>query len=275
MTTFNTAEVGLETAAPYELYKFARAGKAWHYTTRETSVSFGGDTYVPAVISREAITQNGEDQTMSVLFSLPRDNDLVAEFIGIVPPDPVAVFVYRNHQGLDASETKTIFLGEVSKVDITNSLAQISCSSLESAFTQPIGRVHVQPSCPWMLYEAQCGVSPTGFTHTGTVMSISTDGLTYVVGSMTTIDPDTTFYVRGTLSKDGQPRFIIAQSGAAGTYTFTLMTAFNPAPVVGDTVTATAGCDRTLAVCKNRFNNLLRFGGFPFLPGRSPWERIV
>lgn len=37
----------------------------------------------------------------------------------------------------------------------------------------------------------------------------------------------------------------------------------------GDTVTLTAGCDRTAETCAARFNNLDNFRGFPFLPGAT------
>lgn len=36
---------------------------------------------------------------------------------------------------------------------------------------------------------------------------------------------------------------------------------------VGTTYTATRGCDRTWTTCKNVFNNLINFRGFPFVPG--------
>jgi uncharacterized phage protein (TIGR02218 family) len=37
--------------------------------------------------------------------------------------------------------------------------------------------------------------------------------------------------------------------------------------VVGDTFSATAGCDRTFATCRDRFGNTVNFGVFPHMPG--------
>jgi uncharacterized phage protein (TIGR02218 family) len=37
-------------------------------------------------------------------------------------------------------------------------------------------------------------------------------------------------------------------------------------PAPGDTVTLYAGCDRTMATCNSKFNNLANFGGQPFIP---------
>lgn len=37
-------------------------------------------------------------------------------------------------------------------------------------------------------------------------------------------------------------------------------------PVAGNTIWLYAGCDKTVAACKLKFNNLLRFRGFPYVP---------
>lgn len=43
-----------------------------------------------------------------------------------------------------------------------------------------------------------------------------------------------------------------------------------PEPVVtGDTFTVTAGCDKTLATCRDRFANTANFRGFPHVPGND------
>jgi len=35
---------------------------------------------------------------------------------------------------------------------------------------------------------------------------------------------------------------------------------------IGDTFAVLPGCDHTTATCQNAFNNLARFGGFPYIP---------
>ena len=40
-----------------------------------------------------------------------------------------------------------------------------------------------------------------------------------------------------------------------------------PAPAAtGDTFTAFAGCDLAMATCRDKFSNLIRFKGTPFVP---------
>ena len=41
----------------------------------------------------------------------------------------------------------------------------------------------------------------------------------------------------------------------------------------GDTYTARPGCDKTVAVCKTKFNNFVNYGGFPDVPGQDRMVR--
>lgn len=272
-TIYDTLEDSTQDAEPFELYKFSSGTEEWRFTTTESTINYLGQDYIPEIVSREAIVANSEDQSNSVVVTVPRDNAFADLFIGATAPLPVALAIFRNQRGNLASETVTIFLGQVSNLEVDGSLAKLTCTSLESEFTNPIGRVHVQLTCPWMLYDHQCGVDPAGFTHTGTLSAITGPQIT--VTGTPTIDPDATFYVNGIAVFNGARRFIIAQSGSAGTYTVTLMVPFTPAPLVGAPITLIAGCDRTINICRTRFNDVLRFGGFPFMPGRSPWVRLL
>jgi hypothetical protein len=47
----------------------------------------------------------------------------------------------------------------------------------------------------------------------------------------------------------------------------TLQLPFPYALAVGDTYSLTAGCDRSMVTCRDRFSNLLNFRGEPYVPG--------
>lgn len=44
-----------------------------------------------------------------------------------------------------------------------------------------------------------------------------------------------------------------------------------PSLVPGQAVRLYAGCDHSTTVCKNRFDNLANYGGFPWIPGKNPF----
>ncbi|MEM6496284.1 MAG: phage BR0599 family protein, partial [Pseudomonadota bacterium] len=39
--------------------------------------------------------------------------------------------------------------------------------------------------------------------------------------------------------------------------------------VVGDAVTITAGCDKVLETCRDKFSNVANYRGFPHIPGND------
>ncbi|MDG4870579.1 phage BR0599 family protein, partial [Guyparkeria sp. 1SP6A2] len=41
---------------------------------------------------------------------------------------------------------------------------------------------------------------------------------------------------------------------------------------VGQEIEVYPGCDRTAATCNAKFNNLLNYGGFDFIPPKGPFE---
>lgn len=61
----------------------------------------------------------------------------------------------------------------------------------------------------------------------------------------------------------GVQRTIIS---VGSTTAFGLARPFPFAVEVGDTFQLLPGCDHTLASCQNKFNNLARYGGFPYIP---------
>jgi uncharacterized phage protein (TIGR02218 family) len=60
---------------------------------------------------------------------------------------------------------------------------------------------------------------------------------------------------------------IKAHSSSAGVSRIAIALPMGAPVVVGDTFSATAGCDRTFATCRDRFANTVNFGGFPHMPG--------
>lgn len=272
--SYSAKELSRTSGAPYELYRFSRSSQEWRFTSSESIIAHNSQDYNPDIISRNDIQQNGEEQSSSVEVTVRRDNAFAEQFIGASAPGPVSLTIFRNHTGEVDGETQTIFIGQVSSVEIVGSEVTVLCTSLESAFSNPTNRVHAQRTCPWMLYDTQCGVPQLQFTFPGVVNSVSTDGRDITVVEAVNIpgSGDVTYYQNGIIRVGDQFRFIVRQTiGGA----LRLFTAFNPPLIGGEACFLSAGCDRVLNTCRARFNNINRFGGFPFMPMRSPWDRLI
>jgi uncharacterized phage protein (TIGR02218 family) len=125
-----------------------------------------------------------------------------------------------------------------------------------------------QAACSWALYDANCQVNPNNYALSGTVAaSAGNTALTFITNLS---QPDGWFTLGRIQMTSGAcaPQFRsikIYQGGA-----ITLMVPFiGGPPAPGDSFTAWAGCDRQMGTCATKFNNLINFGGQPFIPAPS------
>jgi uncharacterized phage protein (TIGR02218 family) len=128
----------------------------------------------------------------------------------------------------------------------------------------PMPRRQFQPGCLHILYDTGCTLLQSAFT----VTNAATAGSTASVVSSTLAQADHYFelgaiqFTSGVLA--GQQRRVKQSLNASGA--ITVIPAFPAAPAIGDTFTIYPGCDKSLATCIAKFNNLQHFDGFPFVP---------
>lgn len=126
--------------------------------------------------------------------------------------------------------------------------------------------------CDVVLFDSRCGISSggsPGFTRAVTVLSV-TDNRTFVV-DLNEADGWAQYgLVEFTTGENtGLKREIIQQIESGGSPGVNEITLLIPMPFdvsVGDAVTITAGCDKTFATCKDKFDNVINFRGFHLIP---------
>lgn len=133
----------------------------------------------------------------------------------------------------------------------------------------------IREKCSWALGDDGCGVNLASYTHTGAVATVgtpppaSTRTTIYVTGAMATkasgyFDGGTLTFTSGALS--GISRTVKYYTQTVPMTYFELVAELPEAPSPGDTVSAKAGCDKTIATCTSRFSNIDRRRGFDFVP---------
>lgn len=181
-----------------------------------------------------------------------------------------------------ASNPRTRFIGQIAACELVDNDAVLTCESLAAALQRDLPRVAFSKQCPWSLYDWRCAVDPTAFAWTGTVTASgeTDEGVTRTI-TMTAGTPPQAGGVDDPTAFDGG--LLVVTSGArparVGIVTATWTTwptlavvllRDDPAVAVGADVTLHFGCQHTVEVCRFRFNNERRFGGFPDLPNRDP-----
>jgi uncharacterized phage protein (TIGR02218 family) len=156
----------------------------------------------------------------------------------------------------------TLFHGRVSTVDnVGRTQAQITVASDLVILDYDMPRNLYSPTCVHTLYDSGCGVIRGTYSVNGVVGAGSTASLInsavaaagHVQGSLV-FTSGLNANVRATVKS------VIA--GAS----LSLMYPLPSPPATGDAFTVAFGCDHTRGTCQGKFNNLVNFRGFPFVP---------
>lgn len=133
-------------------------------------------------------------------------------------------------------------------------------------------------SCSADLGDQRCTVSlmAAAYMFSGTVTA--TDGRSYLVATMSGFVDGLFTGGKVTFTSGANKDLAIevrthSQTGTTGA--LTLWRSPGAAIVAGDAFVVTAGCDKQMATCRNVFNNLKNFRGFPHMPGNDFVVRAV
>jgi hypothetical protein len=77
-------------------------------------------------------------------------------------------------------------------------------------------------------------------------------------------------FVKTPAGGNDDARLILASSGD----TLTLLLPFS-VDVLGTDVDVFAGCTHDLAICSSKFDNVVNYGGFPFIPRKNPFNSTL
>lgn len=121
-----------------------------------------------------------------------------------------------------------------------------------------------QPNCRNNLGDAKCKVDMSGRIVSGTVDTCGTDFVTLTVSDRT--EPDVTFDEGVITFTDGPA---VGLGFEVKAYVVGLLITKLPIPydVTGAAYTLSEGCIRSLAMCRDRFDNVVNFNGEPWLRG--------
>ena len=165
------------------------------------------------------------------------------------------------------------FYGRIADCDVGRSKIAVKVKSLMNLLAiQQMPRRLFGAACTHVFGDQMCGYDRVnGKNALGTSTGIGQATVTAAAGSSqaamncTTAVPN---YVEGTVT---------GLTGANAGFTRTIVSIGNGSQIevirawlfpitAGDTFTLLPGCDHTTATCNATFKNLLRFGGFPYIP---------
>lgn len=271
MKTIGTAlqaHLGGELTCLARLVKISRVdGVVLGLTDHDADLTFGGilyhaeSSFTAEKFAQKATLESADTKVVGILDSayLDKDDLLAGRY------DHARIDIYIcNWQDLSQGivQIKCGWLGEVSLKD--DSYQAVFCG-LRDLLTRRVGQVYT-PECRHDFCDAKCGLSVAAFQVAGSVTSVSSD----LVFSDTGRTEETDVFAYGRITWTSGANIGVSVEIAtwdAVAKTFTLWVPLSSAIQIGDTYLATMGCNKRFSVCRDRFANVARFGGFPHMAG--------
>lgn len=264
--TYATQESSIASGAPYFLYEFTDGTTTWYYTDFTDTVTWNSIDWEPFPIKHTAVKQSKEISKNALTITIPITGTFADLFIGWSPAVPVSVTIRRGHFG--AADVLVYWKGRIAGHDLIDQTIALKCESIFTSLRRAGVRALFQRTCRHALYSPQCGVDKDDFDVAGTVTNVSNTVLT-----ITEASGEADGYFNGGIVEflDGSFSLISTHAGA----TFTLFRASRYAIDTFSTsgsfaVTLYPGCDRTIATCKDKFDNIENNGGFRWIPSKNP-----
>lgn len=253
---------------PAELFHIWRdGGEHKYYTSGDVAMIYpkiAGDTYFPATITRSLVTYDAQLEITKCTITVAYVEDPVLEFIGINPIEILWISIMRVHREQDPIEADVIFLGQIKSVSFKGIESIADCVGFEYFLNMPVPLPRYQINCNWKLFDSHCKQpkvpipATIGLDVTGTKLTSATFG-GYEAG----------YFIYGTVEFGDEIRTIVDQAGDTLTMAYRMRDLID-----GSLVDAYPGCDGRIETCRDKFDNILRFLGFPFTPVENPELRV-
>lgn len=265
-------EGSIEAGRPIEIYEFTAGAQSFFYTSSQDDQLVGAQDYTAAQGLSSGDTGNGPAfRESDFVITLPTTDAVAQLFLGVMPGFRVRIQVRRFHRDdTPTPEVIKIFDGFIQSAEFTKGAKEATLtarSELSSAGRQ-IPRRMFQAACNHVLYEPNtCKVDDTDPAFKASALDV-----TSLVGNVLTVDSGLAGTYADAFMNGGYVevigiadfRLIITHAGNV----LTMISAFSSTP---SSVNVFAGCAHVIAICSSKFDNVIEYGGFPYVPTKNPF----
>lgn len=264
-----------------ELYVFwLNSGQTLLYTSHDTNLSIGGNIYQSWAIDHGDINEERGvkvSETEITIYFNPFDkidalgitwyqalqsgafDNCYLSIDRLYSPDPWQ-YIMPNISSDYVLKGRFVGRTDVDELYLTSCTMRVK-SALELLNIQ-LPRNLLAPNCLNTLYDSMCGLNKASYAVNLTAQAGSTKN-----AIVTGLSQPDGYFSQGTIecltgANAGTKRTVKTYAGGTATLFLPFLFAVNP----GDTFVIYPGCDKTLTTCQNRFNNLSKFRGMPFIP---------
>lgn len=271
--SFDDFEQSNYDGQPIALYEFTLGTKKWHYSSDEVDTILPGSpdpiVFTATAISDSGLVQSGDGNNNEMVVTLPSSTEIAQVFSTTPPSDEIWLTIRRKQRADD--DAPVMWVGTLSSSKQTNlRTTQFNCQLLSATFNRNGLRLSWGRQCPHALYDRNCKVNKNLFATAFTVASLSGNVINApALGAYPTAYFSNGFFeftmISGAIERRAIEHHFGTQLSILGT---------SEGLTVGAFIMAYPGCARHTQECNSKFNNLVNFGGYPHMPGKSPFNGL-
>lgn len=254
-------------ATKTELYRFSEqaSAKIWTFTDGNEAVTYGGEKYVPASIGRSEAQVKNEIAKANIDVELSLNNEVAMRWLSDNGEKIVTLTIFERDKG---GVFNVVWKGRLSSIAPGMTNITLKMESIFTSLRRPGLRARYQRACRHPLYGKGCYLNPEDYDVPGSVTAVTKK--TFTVAAAAT-KPDGYFTGGMLRAADGTLSYVIEHVGNKVTLqrlSYSLSQEIESG--LPFDVKLYPGCDHTRATCKAKFDNLLNYGGFDFIPQKNP-----
>jgi len=243
------------------------------FTDHDKTITFDGVDHEPesgldasAAVSHAGLQVGGLDVTGAFSSEKITEGDLEA---GLYDNARVEAWLVNWAAPVERHRMRVGSIGEVRRA---GSAFTAEIRSLSHALDQERGRIF-RATCDADLGDTRCTVNLASADWTASATVTETDGFTRIRASVPGTRP-TGFFDQGCLTftsgaNNGRKSEVLRHLRDADGDHVELWQRMVAPIEAGDTFSISAGCDKRFSTCRDRFDNIENFRGFPHMPGND------
>jgi uncharacterized phage protein (TIGR02218 family) len=263
------------------LYRFTEAMPTPLYssfTSYENAIVYAGTTFAPAPFSHGSLKTGLKlDQEKIDITSFDFTGNPLRKIIDSALEGKLFLDIYDvNPANADDGSAKVIATGEVIGLDPTGKDWKATVLAF-GHFLDSFPNFYRQKVCNVVVYSPKCGVDKTLFKSTSTIAALSSAaGNTYVDAATLTQADD--YFSDGFLETGSgsyfERRAILNSDAIVGGGQRLYLNRPLLKAALGQPINLYPGCNGSVERCRDFFNNLVNFRGFPFIPDKNPSANV-
>lgn len=156
-------------------------------------------------------------------------------------------------------------VGRIAEIDVGRSSLTITANDHLELLNQQMPRNMYQPGCLNTLFDTACSLNMAAFAVTGSIIGAGSANIIYA-----NLSQATQYFDLGIMKFTSGANAGVSRSVKTYTQgspcTISMALPFPVIPSAGDDFTIYPGCNKSQTTCQGKFNNLIHFRGFPYIP---------